>query len=579
MHRTDFYKLPRSVQERFLGSLNGRSPPRPILIAYAENRASLVWLGISGLALLALLVFVRVGLGSLDGFLAIHAPPMIAVYGVFLAIAIFGVIRAFAIRRAIRLSPFRPGVYVLPVSTVDASPEALVVYPLAELATVEGPDAEGRFRLAFPNKTFEFQLADKAKAAAAARTLAEARTGFASAQERPTIAALDPLQDSGFASPLVPTTPIVRDVAAWARFGWAIAIVLGGVLGLVLWHARNARSDDLMFAAALQKNEVDSFRAYLGKITAGGEHADLVQKVLLPRAELEEAKKAHTALAIEQFLAAHPDTGIRPEIDAALRAALVAELKDAKAVGTITALDEFAKKHPNHPLAADLAAAKHGVFVATLERYKQETGRDPSFAGFVERLLAYVEKSGTAGEIHFRRRIHGSMDKADAAAAKSRYFMGQISLPSRYFDDKHLHALENEFGNVIAARFAESIPEDMFDLKVGEPIADPSAPLPKEVTVPTLFVDYVPEWVGNPFTSDRPRGVFVPIGFAVEATFRLPDENRALKFSRLFYKLPRLDGFGSDDRPEEPVYQREARDAFDEFTRAYLLQFFKAMKK
>src|SRR5579862_6923928 len=110
MQRVDFYKLPRTLQERFLGSVHRRAPPVPILVGLLELRAPQAWIGVSGGALLVLLVFVRIGLGALGSALAIHGPPLIAVYALLIATSTFAMLRAFAVRRAIKKSPYRPGV-------------------------------------------------------------------------------------------------------------------------------------------------------------------------------------------------------------------------------------------------------------------------------------------------------------------------------------------------------------------------------------------------------------------------------------------------------------------------------------
>src|SRR5262249_16782419 len=135
-------------------------------------------------------------------------------------------------------------------------------------------------------------------------------------------ASLDPLQ--GFVNPLAPTTSIARTIPIWVKFSWAIAPAIGVVLGICLWLIRNVVSDDKMFAHAKVEDTAANYRAYLAR---GSRHKPEVEVVLLPRAELREAKEKGTVEAMEAYIAMHPKTGIPTEILEALKTAMAKELE------------------------------------------------------------------------------------------------------------------------------------------------------------------------------------------------------------------------------------------------------------
>src|SRR5690606_11178074 len=48
MKAVDFYKLPRSIQDRFVGSVTSGFPPAPILVQKGGTPTKLLWLGLAG---------------------------------------------------------------------------------------------------------------------------------------------------------------------------------------------------------------------------------------------------------------------------------------------------------------------------------------------------------------------------------------------------------------------------------------------------------------------------------------------------------------------------------------------------
>jgi hypothetical protein len=579
MEPIDFYKLTRSVQERFIGSVNGTGLPAPILRSMSTPQTPLLWLGGAAFALVAVVVVYRVGYGDLTSGVAIQGFGLGLVYVALLGAAVFGALRAAGVVLEHKKSPFRRGVYVFPVGLIDARGPTLRMHPIEDLSDVAGPNGNV-FQLTFAGKSFSFSVADGTEAETAKTALASARGKVQEADAaresiRPkALAALDPLQ--GFANPLMSSEPLQPNKPVWDTWSWAGALAFGVVFGLSAWAVHNAKSDDAMFAVAVANNDGPSYMAYLAK---GSRHSSEVANTLLPRAELLEAEKVGTVAAIESFQTAHPRTSIGPEVAAALKAAMTRELAIAEQAGTLTALDAFVAKHPQSHLDAQIAAARHAVYAAALERYTQQVPpKSTAELAFVQHLVSWAEQKGPPVEIRFHLIDSPSLEKADGAVQKSRMFRGVVSFPSKYFDAAHEKPIEDALAKAIMQRFGQSFPTEILAFAVGEPISDPAATLPTQVAVPTLFIEHGPSWSGSIISSTTPRGVFVGLEMSISSLFRLPDDTKPLKARLDVWKGPDTSTLKGDDKPEETVYGKMDQDVVDQFQKKLLGAFFKSSK-
>jgi hypothetical protein len=577
----DFYKLTRPVQERFRGSVNGSGLPAPILALRRQTKEPLAWLGLSALSAFAAFVLFQIGLGNLDSSFAIHGAPLVALYTAFFGAFVFGILKALAIRRESRSLPFVPGIYLFPIGLVDARRHCIRLYSMRELTASEGPDASNTFHLVFGgNKKFVFPVGDAQRAQKAAAALASARTTHDEAEGardsiRPkAIAAIDPLQDGGFASPLVPKTPIVQNVPFWAAKAWLVALAAGFLLATGVWNARNVLSDSRMFATANEAHDTSSYKHYLER---GTRHHDEVEKVLLPRAELKDAQKAGTVDAIEAYIKTHKGTKIGPELTAARRAALLVELEATKKIGTLTSLKEFAKDHPDHGLDAELKVAMHEVYEAAFEKYKaNDAAKDPIAIAFVRKVIDFAEKKGPKVVVRFQRHVAKAMERADKDVVKSKSFMGVASFPSRYFDAVHAKPREQELAKTIIERFAQAFPADILALEMGEPIADPDAQVGPPTDVPTLLIEHSVDWTGGEVTSTNPRGVFIMMGVNFESSFGVPGDPKEHKLKLTVWRRPEPNLAKDTEHPEEIIYAEMTKGAYEQFGKKYLITFFRA---
>lgn len=579
MQRIDFYQLERSAQERFIGSLDGTGLPAPIVRANPRPLEPFLWLGGAAASSLLLAVLLAIGYGNLESRSARQGPGWLVVEIALVGFAAYGTLRGAARLREQKRSPFRRGIYVFPVGLIDARRAVLHLYPIEQLVGVFGPDVRG-MTLDFGAKSFAFPVRDAAEVAAVKTALTGARVavgeaGAARESIRPkAVAALDPLQ--GYANPLASHESMKPERVAWDRLAWALAAGVGVVLGASLWALRNARSDDAMYARAVAASDAATYRAYL---TAGSRHADEVSSLLLPRAELHDAEKAGTVEAIQAFVKDHPQKAMAAEAAAARKAALLRELDVAAKAGTLAALDELARRYPTAEIAADLARARHRVYQAALDRFVAAgVDRASPATAFVQRLIAWSEAKGPRVEVRFHHRRSKTLDRADGAAGKSPQFKGVVSLPSRYFDDAAEKGDTDALTAAIAQRFGELFPPEVLAVTPGDAVADPDAPLPAQVAVPTLFIEHGAVWAGSIQASHKPRGVFVGLELSFEALFRVPGDARPVKAKLDVWRLPELAAAADAEKPEEAVYGAMRAKGFAEFQKRLLTTLFPPAK-
>jgi hypothetical protein len=564
--KTDFYRLPRPVQDRFAAATRRAAPPAPLLFERASRRGVWGYLGAGGGLTVVAIILLEVGWGNVGSGLAIHKAPMLGVDVALFGAAAYCVLHAVGILITMESMPWRPGVYLFPACVVDAREPTLLVWPVA--------DSEGVERVAAP-PGLALKMRDGSRVVVGASGAAEveradgglaARRGElaqAIAEENPhLLAELDPLHDSALSSPIGPSEAMKRSTPVWVRLDWAIAAAVGAVLGLAIGDMRNAMSDAAMFRAVAATGSVAELKAYLAH---GGKHAPDVSDVLLPRAELKDAQAQGTVAAIKDFAKAHPDSKIQPEVDAALRQAMLAELETAKAVGTVAALDAFAHKYPDKVVDREVNAARHALYVKALAGWADKAQVDPPTRAFMQRLLGWAEKNGPSCEVHFRAQPSKTMDDADKSAMKSGHYPGVDALPSRYVTPDQLHPREARVSKDLAEALAAAFPAEVLAVTAGATLAPDAQP---PAGVPVLLVEYSPEWSKANTASTRPPTVFAGLAFTFESSFTLPDGSAPLKLTTKawrgaeLWKIHAPDGTAREDY-EKMVYDAMIDGAFD----------------
>jgi hypothetical protein len=569
MKAVDFYKLPRAIQDRFVGSVMSGFPPAPLLATKGAKPTKLVWLMLTGVCFVLLVVVTRLGYGSLDSSLALHSWKALLLYGALIFGFAFGLIQAFARVVRERALPYTAGVYLFPACLIDARSDQFKVYWTQDLA---GVDAQGgAIRVAFSGGTqFLFACADPSQAASIVTEVQSARDRamHAKATEDPKeLVAVDPLHNPRFSSPVGPRDPYDMRLPPWKKLGPVVALAVAAIVAPTLWALRNNGSDKTMHARATQANDTESYRAYLER---GQKFKEEVAQTLLPRAELRDAERAGTVDALLKFKTDHPGTKIGPEVAISIRAAMLAELEKAKAVGTLGALEEFAKHYPEHGVEPELREAIHAVYTRELEAYKKKAAvKDKNVVPFVERLFAWAEKHGSKIEVRFRRKKSDSMGRADQYVAKTPSFMGEVSYPSRQFDEKHAVKREAFLGKMLATKLDAGLSPELFDVVMGAPVPFDAETLP-DAKVPTLFITHTAEWSGHSYVSQKPRGSYVGITFPFEAVFVIPGDAKPLKLKWDILKQAALGQLKDEENilpgpAEEKVYDYMATEAFEQF--------------
>lgn len=574
--RVEFFKLSRAIQDRFVGSAGNVFAPLPLLFQHVTPKTPFYWAGASVASLVALVVVARLGYGDLSSNLSSHGFVGCVVYILLIASVVGCAVRAVHLRKRITQLPYRPGLYTFPMCLVDARSEKFDVLDMTTLAAVTAvPGTPAKVLLQFAGSRKVEILVDNAQAAeAAVAAINGTRDEVRAALERNDpgeLVSLDPLHQPRFSSPVAPRDAYVAFAPPWAKFFFAIGLGVGVVVGPVMWLARNAGSDTKMFATASKANDVSSYKAYLAH---GKAHTDEVKDTLLPRAELAIAIAQNTPEALLAYIASHPDSKIKPEVDAALRAALLASLEDAKKSGTLASLGNFSTKYAaQRPLVQkELSAAMHDVYARELAAYEAKAPtKDKAVVPFIERLFAWAEAHGPTVEIKARRRTNSNLDKADKFLEKVPTFMGGVSYPTRYFDAAHSQKREVAAMTALAEKLSGVFSKELIEFKLAGEGPDPAQPLPN-FTVPTLLITHVEDWSTLTYETKNPRGCFVGIIYHFEVDFYIPGDAKPYKWKQDIGKGAAL---GVLDKPgegsnEDRLYEAMSTDAFKAMTDRYL---------
>lgn len=579
MKAVDFYKLPRAIQDRFVGSVMSGFPPAPLLATKGGKPTKMVWLALTGGCVVALVIVTRLGYGALDSGLALHSWKALFLYGALIFGFAFGLVQAFGRSVRERALPYAAGIYLFPACLIDARSDQFKVFWTQDLSSVDVQG--GSIRVAFSGGTqFLFACADPAQAASIVTEVQSARDRamHAKATEDPKeLVAVDPLHNPRFSSPVGPRDPYEMRLPPWKKLGSVVALGVAAIVAPTLWALRNNGSDKTMFARATVMNDTEAYRAYLER---GAKFREEVAGTLLPRAELKDAERIGTVDALLKYKADHPTSKIGTEVSTSIRTAMLAELEKAKAVGTLAALEEFAKHYPEHGIEPELREAIHAVYMRELEAYKKKAPnppKDKTVLPFVERLFAWAEKHGPKVEVRFRRKKSESIGRADQYVAKTPSFMGEVSYPSRYFDEKHGAKREGTLGRILSTRLDAGLSAELFDVTMGTSLGPDAETLP-DVKVPTLFITHAAEWSGHSYVSQKPRGSYVGVLFPFDATFVIPGDAKQVKLKAEVFKIAALGQLKDEDlapgAAEDKVYDAMANDAFESFGNRFLALFF-----
>jgi hypothetical protein len=567
----EFWRLTRSVQERFVASTEGAAAPLPLAVRpLVQPSQRLVWLGLGGLGLLAAFLSVRLGFGDLNSRYALAPPGFIGIYAGCFTLSALVFLSAAAAYVSAHAVPYRPAVYLFPMGVIDARTPEFVVHPLSEQSEVRFARERAVLQVVLEAVTFEFPVEDAARAEHAVTTLIELRDRLANAGPESNArqqSLLDPLFDNGFKNPFSPDESLRKVLPLWVRVWPLLALVLGVLLGGLALVIRNHLSEGRLYAQARSADRSETYLAYLAR---GGQRTD-VRGLLLPRAELRDAVQTADVAAIERFLATHADTQIKPEVEAALEQGLLKELALAQAKGSLAALNAFATRYARYPfLAGPLGRAIDARIQAAIEQLKPLLSLNQSrLLPFIERLLQYTAKRGPEVRVRFQQKPIETLASAEKALRQSAYFSGEQSLPGQYFDRSHQIPREAAAGAALIAVLGNRFPRDLLSPEPGPALPAEADPKP---TVPTLLITYHTEMSGA-FISKKPRLALSGIGVIGKATFEIPDDPEPLVFKLTVWRAPDLKTISAETTPAD-LYETMADEAMKRFIKKYLATLF-----
>lgn len=574
MQKFQFYSLSRPIQERFIESTRGNALPKPLLRQPPlHNRRAVGLVVAAGLLFTLCGGFARSGFGDLDHRWALNPPWAIFIYSGLLCAASATLVGAVRIWGRDANVPFRRGRYIFPVGVVDARSAAIELYPLRELVELSTEATCLRMRFS-DGAAFEFRGVDPELCSEIKATLLEAQRRFSvppGEMSNRDQALLNPFVNTGYKNPFSPHESMRPRASLWHKRWFLLALATGAVAGVVLWKARNASSAERLYVHARVLNTTRAYRAYLAR---GGVKSD-VRELLMPRAELRDAQATGTVEAIERYMDGHPNSRINSEIQAVLRVALLAELNGARRAGTSSALRELRKNDPHASLIrTEIDEAQRELLRSVLARFQTLSKSWPELTSSFEGLLAYAVKHGPKVEIRFRRRIPASVQKADALIQKSPYFSGPSVLPAQYFDAEHFAPREAKAGTNIRERLTDALPRDILSFELAPVLSDDGSPLPT-VTTPTLLITHRTE-MSAPYTSHKPKGVFVGIGLLFKVQLLIPGEPAPRSFESSTWSPPDFNKLEQEGWGAAELYESMAQEGFSQFLNKYLGTLFRA---
>lgn len=565
MKRVDFFTLPRPIQERFVASARGQGAPAPLLIAPPRPAyAAISWGLAAALLVLTWGFVVSLGYGVLESPFALQPQWMLGLHAGLLMGAAVCAFRARAeLQKSSRL-PFPPGIYLFPIGVIDAQTSPFGVHGWDELKNMQFT-ASGA-RLTFAGGRFDFKARPGTQLSDIERRLTEYRTQLsAGPREDKDLVLFDPLLDNGYSNPFSPRESMPPPERARLPIAALVGVLIAGLCGVGSFFVRNSYGATALLTKARTANSVEGYKAYISR---GGTETE-VRELLLPRAELRLAMEAKSVEAIERFIATHPGTKIKTEVDNALRIALLSALEAAKAKKSLTALREFEKEHAEHrALIPELAIAKRNFLTQVLIDFRDQSKPDRELFDFVKRLLSYADAHDGKVAVRYHQLESRTLEKNEKMLAQSAYYGGVKTLPSRFLLGPPVRKAEAKAGNALAARLSALFPADLLSFSMGAPVEGTTEGPPK-FSQPTLLIQYRLETSGA-FVTKKPRAVFTGVGLIADSFFTLPDGAASIEAKHRAWHAPDTRAIDAGELPAEDAYVQMLDKAFERFNEKYL---------
>lgn len=569
MQKIPFFGLERSIQDRFVESTHGKEVPNPLLYQKApQNPVARTLTLVALAALVGGLGFAWLGYGRIDHPWAIDPTWAIGVYCGAACVALGALLRAIVIWDRDASLPYLRGLFVYPVGVIDASGETILIHEFTDLA--EHNIVGNKLRLRFKDgHRFEFHDREKARLEQVVATIEGTQQRLsvppASVSQRDLVL-INPLLDTGFRNPFAPVKPLVRVTQTWTKYWLPIALGIGLTTGLGLYTLRNVLSEKQMYVKA---RKLDSTAGYRGYLAHGGKRSD-VRDLLLPRAELREAREQNDVAALERYYDSHPDSKIKPEIELALRVQLLKSLEKARDQDSIAALRKFRDSSKYvHLVKTELQDTEKALYKTALAKYLSTVPASTEQRAFFTRLLEFARLHDVKVEVRFRRQLPAdAAERAETQLKKSAYYIGPPALPGQYFGAKYAEPREAKVVDAIRAGMEKFFPKDMLSIEMGAALDDDGTTTPT-VQVPTLIITHRTELSGV-FLTRKPRGAFVGLSTQYKARFLIPGDANPLDFQHASWIAPGPKKLEEAGLNYKNLYENMATDGFNRFLKKYI---------
>jgi hypothetical protein len=563
MKRIDFFSLARPVQERFVAATRGQGAPTPLLVANLPLPVGAIgWGALSALCVVLWGYCVKVGYGALDNPLALQPRWMLIVEAGLLVLAVVLALQSRrTLRKRVRL-PYVPTVYLFPVGAIDARTQHVSLHGWDELKNLDV--SASRARVSFAGGTFTFPLASAAQGEELKARSAEYRAKLAGGDvAEKDIVALDPLRDNGFRNPFSPVDSMRPPRPARLPL-FELGLLLGAVaLAFGVYALRNHLGERTIYERAVRENSIEGYRAYLAR---GGQRTD-VSELHLPRAELRAAVAEKSVAAIERYQASHPSSKIEPEVQSALRTALLHALDDAKQKGTITALREFEASNKRHlKLVPELPGARVAYLAGVLERFQKSAKPTKELWLLARRLIVYADQHGSKVLIRFTQQESRTLEKNQKLLTASAYYGGDKTLPSHFLVGEPARLAEQRAGSDLATALGRVFPSDLLKFEVAPP--PPAGATAATFKEPTIHVSYRLE-ISSPLVSKKPRGIYSAVGLIASGVLSIPDKEPTTELKHTAWHAPDIRKVEAGELLPENVYGEMLARAWLRYTNRY----------
>jgi len=442
-----FNSLPVEMRRRFVRAVHSRDKDQaPVVFTPAKFVDSLlVLIALVVISAIVVLVVGAAGYGKFNEAGLWQSNGIVVCYIVATGLIAYGLLTLIWRIANHRSPPFESGIYLFPLSLVDARSSPLRLYDLSRATEIKGERTGGgtQFTFRFEQQVMKMLVLSRVQADTVVPELDRRQAAIKSAVAGRDLKQLlmhDPLFELRVGRTTVSEKPIPGDPAAkyvpgFLRYRAFIALFVGILIGGLLWQMRNIHSDDAAFQSVQKSKHEADYQQYL---RFGHRHLQEAREEL-PRVAFEEAR--HTK--------------------------------------SVTKLRDVLRRYPNEGLEEGVKDEVHKLYTASFEKFKDQAAySDPALVPFIEQMLGSLEASGSSRvQLHFNRPTDDELKKMDALLTTFAAKRGKVPEPaSPWFGPQSDADREQRIAKGLQNGFAMIFPSDVMQI-VAVSTIDPNQPL------------------------------------------------------------------------------------------------------